>query len=411
MHLPGLLRDDTLRVVYLLSALTGMGFGLAVPFLSLMARDRGISLGVIGIMASSYLITQMFLQLPFGSLADRFGRMPPIAVGLVLEGIATLGFVVAEHPAVFIGLRVLQGMSLALIMPAMRALVADLAPADRRGQAYAGLFASYMVGLLLGPPLSGLLVNFTGRETLFLIAGVFNLLLAAWTVLRLLPLSNQRTAQEDSGPAPWRDLLVRPLLGAYTLGLGGRVLEGMFVGVWSIYMEDIGASDFEIGLTFSTFAIAFMIAAPFGGRLADRRPRWPKLLVANLMVAGLITSYGFIELVPLILFIGLVEGAVATVSTPALDAYLAEHANPRIQGRVQGMHATVGTCGAAVTALVCPILYERAPELPFVACGAALTILVFLGVAIIRNVERSGTTAAWQTASGGETNPESLGVG
>jgi hypothetical protein len=64
-----------------------------------------------------------------------------------------------------------------------------------------------------------------------------------------------------------------------------------------------------------------------------------------------------------------------------------------------------------VTALVCPILYERAPELPFVACGAALTILVFLGVAIIRNVERSGTTAAWQTASGGETNPESLGVG
>jgi MFS family permease len=85
-----------LRRVLLLSAVSSIAFGLTIPFLTLMARDRGVSLRAIGIMASSYLIAQMLLQMPFGTLSDRVGRAKLIAAGFIVEGIAAAGFVFAD---------------------------------------------------------------------------------------------------------------------------------------------------------------------------------------------------------------------------------------------------------------------------------------------------------------------------
>ena len=137
LPVPAIFRDKALGKVMLLAGVAGAAFGLTVPYLTLIARDRGISLQVIGVMAASYLIAQMFLQLPFGALSDRVGRTPLIALGFAVEGVATGGFVFADSAPAFIGLRVVQGVALAMIMPALRALIADVTPMERRGQAYA----------------------------------------------------------------------------------------------------------------------------------------------------------------------------------------------------------------------------------------------------------------------------------
>ncbi|MEX2314465.1 MAG: MFS transporter, partial [Thermomicrobiales bacterium] len=89
LPLPTIFRDKALGRVMLLAGFAGAAFGLTIPYLTLIARDRGISLRVIGIMAASYLIAQMFLQLPFGALSDRVGRTPLIALGFAVEGVAT----------------------------------------------------------------------------------------------------------------------------------------------------------------------------------------------------------------------------------------------------------------------------------------------------------------------------------
>src|SRR5690606_28304388 len=123
---------------------------------------------------------------------------------------------------------------------------------------------------------------------------------------------------------------------------------GLFSGIWSIYMDDIGASDVEVGLSFSTFSIAYLLIAPVGGRLADAGTRWRRLLVANLLISGIIITYGLVPSVLVILLLGLVEGAVATVQQPSLDAFLASVSDARIQGRVQGAFTTIGMTGAAV---------------------------------------------------------------
>lgn len=391
--MPAMMRDRTLRLILTLAALAGGAFGLTIPFLTLVARERGVSLSAIGVMASSYLVAQTLLQLPFGSLSDRIGRTPPIAAGFAIEAVASFGFVFADSAATFIALRVLQGVSLALIMPALRALVADVTPVNRRGQSFAWLFASFSGGMLLGPPIGGFLAGPLGRSPLFVVAAALNLFIAIFAIGWLRGLGRRREPDEVRVHIPASAMFTSALIGAFALGFGARIMEGLFAGVWSIYMDDIGASDLQIGLSFATWSIAFMLFTPIGGRMADRGFRWRKLLYGNIVMAALIISYGLIQFVPLILFIGLIEGAVSTITVPALDAYLATVADPRIQGRIQGTYATIGTAGAAASAFLGTILYQHSQLLPFLVAGGILVVITVSAIGLVRRAEEQMAAA------------------
>ncbi|HMM40799.1 MAG TPA: MFS transporter, partial [Thermomicrobiales bacterium] len=238
-----------------------------------------------------------------------------------------------------------------------------------------------------GPPIGGFLAGPLGRSPLFVIAAVLNLATAGLAIGWLRGAGRRRERHEEAVRVPASAIFTSALVGAFVLGFGARILEGMFAGVWSIYMDDIGASDVEIGLSFATWSVAFMLFTPIGGRLADRGFRWRKLLIGNLVMAALITSYGLIHFVPLILFIGLVEGAVSTITVPALDAYLASVADPRIQGRIQGTYATIGTAGAAVSAFLGTVLYQHSQLLPFLVSGSILVVITLSAIGLVRRAE------------------------
>lgn len=382
-----MMRDPAMRVILILAGLAGGAFGLTIPFLTLVARERGVSLSAIGVMASSYLVAQTILQLPFGSLSDRIGRTPPIAAGFAVEALASFGFVFADSAVTFIALRVLQGISLAMIMPALRALIADVTPLHRRGQSYAWMFAAFSGGMLLGPPVGGFLAGPLGRSPLFVVAGTLNLVIAVFAIGWLRGIGGRKPIDHTNAKIPASAIFTSALIGAFVLGFGARVLEGMFAGVWSIYMDDIGASDMQIGLSFATYSVAFLLFTPIGGRMADRGLRWKKLLIGNMVLAALIMSYGLIHIVPLVLVIGLIEGAVATITVPALDAYLASVADPRIQGRIQGTYATIGTAGAAVSAFLGTALYQHSQLLPFAVAGGILVVITVAAIGLVRNAE------------------------
>ena len=389
MRLPWFLRDPTLRAILLLTMLVGLSTGFVMPFLTLTARDRGVSLDVIGIMASSYLLAQMVLQLPMGALSDRVGRVGPIVAGMLVEAVATAGFAVADSATVFILLRVAQGVGFSLLYPSFRALIADTTPPERRGRSFAMVSAAVGGGLLLGPPIGGVAAGVIGAAQLFLGAAVIEALVAVWALNRFSGIRRIYQARASSAePVPFSSLLTRPLIGAFLLAFAGQFQTGLFSGIWSIYLADRGASDLTIGLSYSTYSIAFMVLAPFGGRLADRTPRWRKLLVANLLFSLVVASYGVLPSVTLVILMGLAEGAIGAVAQPTLDAYLASVADARVQGRVQGAFATTGMAGAAISAFLGSVLYALGAPVPFAVGGTVLALLTLVAAALIREAEQ-----------------------
>jgi MFS family permease len=393
MSMPWILRHPILRLLLALVFVWAFAFGLTIPFLTLTARDRGVSLDAIGVIAASFLLTQIAFQIPLGALSDRVGHAGPLAAGIALFSLATLGFTQADSAVAFILLRAAQGAAFALGLPAYRALVADVTAPNQRGRAYATLGMAYSGGLLLGPAIGGLLVHPLGRDALFLTTAAMEAALAVGVLAFLWGAGQPGRRRAKGERVPLSALLLRPLVAAFVLGFAGHIQYGFFESIWGLYVADRGGNDLMIGLSFSTFAIANLALAPLGGRLADRGeyPRW--LLVGFLGLAAVMAGYGLAPWVPAILVLGLCEGAMAAIAFPTLDAYLASRADPRVQGRIQGAFSSAMMAGAASSALGGSFLYELAPGLPFVAGGTVLAGLAIVAVGLIRGTERSAQSA------------------
>jgi MFS family permease len=389
-------RDPVLRLVLIVTAFAGLIVGLAVPFLSLVAYQRGASYAIVGAMASSYLITQAVLLFPAGALSDRVGRIGPLIVGLLLEGSATLAFAFVKLPVLFVALRVVQGVGLALTYPAARALIVDTTASEHRGRAFAAFQGAFNLGWLLGPAIGGVLASVVGITPLLVVGGSSEIALALTGLLffRRLPVVRQfvvrRAAPKEtvtSRHVGLSSLFTLPLLGAFLLAFGYQVPYGLFSGIWSIYLKQLGASDFELGLSFTTYAVANLLALPIGGRLADRVPRWRRLLPLSWLLGLVIVGYA-IPAVPAILVLGAIEGALGALIVPSVDAYLASVSDPRVQGRVQGAYTTIGVAGAALSALFSSVLYQAGRIVPFATGGLVLALLSTLAVPLIRLGER-----------------------
>jgi MFS family permease len=216
-----ILRHTVLRALLVLVGIWAFSFGLTIPFLTLTARDRGVSVDAIGVIAASFLLTQIVFQIPLGALSDRVGRTRPLAAGLALFAVATVGFTQADSAAVFVILRATQGVASALALPAFRALVADVTAPDQRGRAYATLGMAYSGGLLIGPAIGGLLVHAVGRDALFLVTAATEAALAVGVLVGLQGAGRPGQRVVRGERVPLSALLVRPLVAAFILGFAG----------------------------------------------------------------------------------------------------------------------------------------------------------------------------------------------
>jgi MFS family permease len=271
-------------------------------------------------------------------------------------------------------------------LPSYRAMVADVTAPNERGRAYAAMGTAYSSGLLLGPALGGFLVGLVGRDALFLLTAAIEAGLAVGVILLLRGVARPATPLGDGTRVPLAALLTRPLLGAFLLAFIGHFPMGFIESIWALYVLDRGGSELVVGISFSAIAISKLVLQPWGGRLADRGDQTRLLLAGFLVMALAIVAYGLMPWAAGIVVIGFIEGAAAALAFPALDAYLASKADPRIQGRVQGTFSSLMMAGATVSAVGGALLYSVSPGLPFVVGGMAMGMLTCVAFVLIRGV-------------------------
>jgi MFS family permease len=136
----------------------------------------GMSPGTASFAAGSITISFILTAIPAGYLGGRFGRKPVIMVGLVGLAVVLLGgFVLIRSPLTFVIFLVLSGILWALINVNSLPLVFDHGDESRIG-AYTGLYYfSSQLAAVLGPTLSGIVVQSLGSDYtwLWLFSAVF----------------------------------------------------------------------------------------------------------------------------------------------------------------------------------------------------------------------------------------------
>jgi EmrB/QacA subfamily drug resistance transporter len=129
-----------------------------------IGRDVGeSSLANLSWILNGYAIVFAALLVPAGRLADRYGNKQAFQFGLAVFSLASLGCALSSDLWLIVGLRCLQAVGAAALVPTSLGLILTAIPVARRTHAIQIWAVSGSLGAAAGPALGGLLVEASWR--------------------------------------------------------------------------------------------------------------------------------------------------------------------------------------------------------------------------------------------------------
>lgn len=128
--------------------------------------------GTVGGFFAAYTIAAIGLRLGLGWLPDRIGARPTLLPAVVCTALGTLLLAHAHHASLVLVAGVLCGVGHGFTFPILSALVVARAQPSERGTALASFTALFDLGLLVGGPLLGLVLELSSYASMFTVAGL-----------------------------------------------------------------------------------------------------------------------------------------------------------------------------------------------------------------------------------------------
>ncbi len=256
-----------------------------------------------------------------------------VASLLVLDAIVFLGMRAAPTLSWLLALRALDG---ALHLPAITLLMvaANRLAGPRRGGSLGLLGSSLMIGVAIGSPLGGRLVDRSPMLVYLVGAGVF--LLAAVVALGItLPHAEQ--TRTPSRRYAWNtsiQLAWVPLAYAFM----DRFVIGVFVSTFTLFLGDVHhATGAQRGLLMALFLVPFALLCWPAGRLADRVGWYRPLVISNVLFGAVFAMYARVPLsvLPWLMVLSGVLSALMFAPNLLLTSEVAGRAGDGIFGAFQ----------------------------------------------------------------------------
>jgi len=162
--------------------LDGSIVSVALPAVS---GDLRLSFGEAIWVQVVYLLALAILLIPLGRLADQRGRMRFYLAGVALFTVSSVTNGLSFDGLMLIVSRAFQGAGAALMVATSAAIVTAVFPPQQRGKALGINIMAVYVGLSVGPPLGGILVDTAGWRWIFLVNVPIGLAVLVWGGLRL----------------------------------------------------------------------------------------------------------------------------------------------------------------------------------------------------------------------------------
>lgn len=132
-----------------------------------IARELGASTTGLQWVTDAYTLVFASLLITAGSIGDRFGRRRFLIAGLVVFAAGSVGAALSPDTGTLIAWRAVMGLGGAFVMPATLSLLTGVFPAEERPQAIGAWSAVAGVGIVIGPTLGGLLLDYFSWGAVF----------------------------------------------------------------------------------------------------------------------------------------------------------------------------------------------------------------------------------------------------
>ena len=347
--------------------------------------------GEVQLTLASFFLGFALGQSLYGPVADRFGRKPPIYVGMFVYVVSSAACAFAASVHELTGFRLLQAVGACAGAVMSRAMVRDLFPVEETRRVYSALILVMGVSPLVAPLLGSYLLLWLGWKAIFLsvaTAGTLALVGVYFRVPETLPAAQPLSMSYVL--KTYRELLADRFFLGSTLATGFSS-GGMFAyiaGAPFVFINLFGMRPDRFAWLFGLNAAAVVIGAQVNGRVLHghaperlmRNAAFVQAVAGVLLISAAFTGAGGMLglAVPLFLYMS----AIGFVFPNAVAIALANHG--RIAGMASALLGTLQFSMAGVAVLVLGAI-NSTTALPMAAaifvCGAfgVVTHLSMLG--------------------------------
>ncbi len=246
-----------------LSTVTPFAIDLYLPAFTQLASDFGTNTATIALSVSSYFVGMALGQILYGPFLDRYGRKPPLYVGLTIFMLASFGCTQAWDVPSLVLFRFFQAIGGSVAWVGAIAMVRDFFPVAASARIFSLLFLIIGVSPLLAPTIGGFIVTSLGWQAIFislvLISAIIILL-----VIFILPEGHQPDATISLKLKPmlltfW-EILKNPAFSKYVFA-GAFSFSTLFIYVAGspiIFMELYSVSPKLYGGIFALLSVGFI---------------------------------------------------------------------------------------------------------------------------------------------------------
>lgn len=397
----GISERKLLVVLSLVQFVNVLDFMMVMPLGPDFVEALGIPSSRLGLIAGSYTGAAAVSGLAGMLFLDRFDRRRALLVALAGLVVGTAGGGLATGLGSLMLARVLAGLFGGPASALALAIIADVVPLERRGQALGAVMGAFSIASVLGVPAGLELAHLGGwRLPFFAVAalGVVVALGAAW----LLPaLTLHLRAAEAAPPVGTLDVVRRPVV-LIAMAMNLTTMLSVFVIVPNIatYLQfNLDYPRAKLGLLYLVGGVFSFFSMRVAGRLADR---FGVSVIAglgtSLFIVAVVTGFCFERsLLPVMMvFVAfMVAGAFRMVPMNALATRVprpVERARyMSVQSTVQHVGAAVGAAGATAILVEEPggrLLHMREVALLSVGLAVLLPFLLWAVESRVRTAER-----------------------
>lgn len=389
------------RVLFLTVFIDLLGFGIVVPMLAFCAKQYGASGAVLGMILGSFSLMQFLFSSIWGRLSDRAGRRPVIMASLLGNVLGFCVFALASNVPMLFASRILCGIAAASVSTA-QAYIADSTDEANRSAGMALIGMAFGLGIVLGPPLGGILSGFFSSPNLLPGAVAACLSAIAFTMAAFaLPESNPRRAQA----ARWSLLDHESWLIFFRLRelrLAGASLAALMFTLASLapILVLVGRDRFtmsarEVGYLFGLMGLVVVaLQATVIGWLTRRAGdvgtgiSGAAALMLGLLIVPFTHSRGALVVAVCLM------GAGQALCNPALSAYISKISPPTQRGAILGVSTSLNALARVFGPAAAGLAYDalRAPG-ALLSQAAVVTLGIVLSLRLTLHRGRAAQLA------------------
>ena len=356
-----------------------IAFSIPYSYFPNYAISLGASVTSIGLFTSSFMFMAAILSPSLGGYADRFGRKRMTVLGLV--GDVILGALTGLVPSWewLLVVRALNGAVTAAAMIPSEALLVDLAPPSRIGEATGFVMACGMIGRNIGPLFggsiqwfsisSGLSEQNSYRVPYFVDAGFA----ALSALLITFGIKESRVELSKSGegvtngkkiaiPEAFKILLIC----AFINGIG----EGFIRPIMVLFFSDVfGAEPIEIGLLMTMAGFLTLLASWLSGKASDRYGRKIVIAIGGIPARIFGTALSLSPTMGIASIFYTIRGFMWRINNVGLRSLRADLATLETRGKLFGLYRAFFDGGDIVGPILATWLYDTFRSQTFQIAG------------------------------------------